>query len=809
MLLKTSGSGIIFPAPVENSICMQFKITFRHLLKNKSYTAINITGLAAGMAVTLLISLWIRDEVTFNHWHEKHNRLAQVMDVQEINGESITGEAIAIPLAEELRNDYADDFKRVAIVYPNFTHTIAAGEKRLSQSGVWASPDFPEMLTLKMLHGKRDALKAPTAVIINQSLATALFGSADPMGKAIRMDNRTDLQVGGVYEDLPQSTAFYGTQLFLPWDRAVSTIPWLKDEISKWDTHYWKLFVELNEGIDMEKASAKISGVVQQHLKTGKETLLLHPMNKWHLYNEFRNGRVSGGRIRLVWLFGAIGALVLLLACINFMNLSTARSAKRAKETGIRKAIGATRAQLIRQFLSESLLLSFLSFVLAVGLVWWLLPLFNRITEKQIVIPFQSPWLWAAGISFTVLTGLLAGSYPAFYLSSFRPVKILKGGFTAGRFSLLPRNALMVVQFSVSIALIIGTVIVYQQIQYAKNRPVGYTREGLINLTMNTPEMFGAPYNELRAALLESGAVADMAKASHPTTENPGNSDDLSWEGKAPGVAAPIGFVTVSHDYGHTIGWQIKEGRDFSRSFPTDTGALILNEAAVKLIGLKHPIGKMIQAGGEPHMIVGVVKDMVMASPYTPVQPVIFSLQYGVYNALTVRVNPAMPLRTALAGIAGVFRKFNPEGPFDFTFTDELYAKKFSDEERIARLTTVFAVLAVFISCLGILGLAAFLAEQRTKEIGIRKVMGATVSGILLLLSKDFVKLVMIALLVAAPLTWYFMQRWLDHYAYHTPVSVWLFIATGAGTIFITLLTVGYQSAKAALMNPVKSLRTE
>lgn len=788
---------------------MQFKITFRHLLKNKSYTAINITGLAAGMAVTLLIGLWIWDEVTFNHWHEKHNRLAQVMDVQEINGESTTGEAIAIPLAEELRNNYAGDFKRVAIVYPNFTHTIAAGEKKLSQSGVWASPDFPEMLTLKMLHGKRDALKDPTAVIINQSLATALFGSADPMGKAIRMDNRTDLQVGGVYEDLPQSTAFYGTHLFLPWDRAVSTIPWLKDEVSKWDTHYWKLFVELNEDIDVEKASAKISGVVQQHVKTGKETLLLHPMNKWHLYNEFKNGQVSGGRIRLVWLFGAIGALVLLLACINFMNLSTARSAKRAKETGIRKAIGATRAQLIRQFLGESLLLSFLSFALAVGLVWWLLPLFNRIIEKQMVIPFQSPWLWATGISFTVLTGLLAGSYPAFYLSSFRPVKILKGGFTAGRFSLLPRNVLMVVQFSVSIALIIGTVIVYQQVQYAKERPVGYSREGLINLTMNTPEMFGAPYNELRAALLESGAVADMAKASHPTTENPGNSDDLSWEGKAPGIAAPVGFVTVSHDYGHTIGWQIKEGRDFSRSFPTDTGALILNEAAVKLMGLKHPIGKMIQAGGEPHMIVGVVKDMVMASPYTPVQPVIFSLQYGVYNALTVRVNPAMPLRTALAGIAGVFKKFNPEGPFDFTFADELYARKFSDEERIARLTTVFAVLAVFISCLGILGLAAFLAEQRTKEIGIRKVMGATVSGILLLLSKDFVKLVMIALLVAAPLTWYFMQMWLDHYAYHTPVSVWLFISTGAGTILITLLTVGYQSAKAALMNPAKSLRTE
>lgn len=785
------------------------KITSRLLLKNKGYAIINILGLATGMAVTLLIGLWIWDECSFNHWHTRHDRLAQVMDVQTVHGTTTTGDAIAIPLADELRHNYAADFKRVAIVYPPFRHTIAVGDNKISQSGVWAGPDLPEMLTLKMIHGRRDALKDPTAVLINQSMALSLFGDADPMGKPVRMDNRTDLQVGGVYEDLPQNTAFYGTQLFLPWDRAVSTIPWLKDEVSKWDSHYWQLYVELNDGVDMKTASAKINGVMQRYVKGGQETLFLHPMNQWHLYNEFENGQVSGGRIRLVWLFGTIGGLVLLLACINFMNLSTARSSKRSKETGIRKAIGATREQLIWQFLAESLLLSFLAFFVAIGLVWLLLPLFNQVTEKTIRIPFQQPMLWFILIGFTVLTGLIAGSYPAFYLSSFRPVKILKGGFTAGRFSLIPRNALMVLQFSVSIALIIGTVIVYQQISYAKNRPVGYSREGLITMTMNTPEMFGAPYNELRAALLESGAVADMAKSSRSTTEDPNGSTDISWEGKVPGMEVPIGVVSVSHDYGHTIGWQVKEGRDFSRNYPTDTGTLMLNETAVKVMGLSHPVGQLIKLGGEPHMVTGVVKDMVMASPYTPVLPVIFPLQYDVYNALIVRINPTMPLEAALPKIAAVFKRFNPEGPFDYTFADEVYAKKFSDEVRIARLTTVFAVLAIFISCLGILGLASFMAEQRTKEIGVRKVMGATVAQILLLLSKDFVKLVLLALLLATPLTWYFMSGWLQHYAYHTTVSVWLFIATGVGTILVTLLTVGYQSARAAFMNPVKSLRTE
>jgi putative ABC transport system permease protein len=785
------------------------KITFRNLVKNKGYSAINIIGLAMGMAVTLLISLWIWDELSFNHWHENHRRIAQVMDVQLLNGESNTSESVAIPLADELRNNYANDFKHIAILFPNFMHAVAAGDKKLSQSGVWVQPDLPEMLTLKMISGKRDALKDPSSALITRSLARALFGDIDPIGKGFRLDNRTDLQVGGVFEDLPQNTTFHGTQLFLAWDKAISTLPWLKDAQSQWDNRYWKLYVELNDHVDIDRVNANIRNVAQKHIKGGTETLLLHPMDKWHLYSEFKNGQVTGGRIRLVWLFGIIGALVLLLACINFMNLATARSAKRSKEVGIRKAIGSTRTQLIWQFLTESLVLSFLSFALCVGIVYFLLPLFNQLTEKQLHLPFTQPLLWMALTGFTVFTGLLAGSYPAFYLSSFRPVKVLKGNAMAGRFSLLPRNTLMVLQFSVSIALIIGTVIIYQQIQYGKNRPVGYLREGLIMVTMSTGEMYGAPYDALRNALLETGAVVDMAKSDIPSTQSPDYNTEVSWNGKTPGAKTPVGVIGVTHDYGHTIGWQIKEGRDYSRNFAADTGSLILNETAVKLTGLQHPVGETIYLNGQPRIITGVVKDMIMESPYTPVAPTIFSLQYGMMNALTVRIHPSMPMQEALAKIAPVFKRFNPGGPFDYTFTDDAYARKFSDEERIARLATVFAVLAIFISCLGVLGLASFMAEQRTKEIGIRKVMGASIAHVLVLLSKDFVKLVVISLLLASPVTYYFMYHWLQNYAYHTTVSGWLFVAAGAGTIIVTLLTVSYQSAKAALMNPVKSLRTE
>ncbi len=667
------------------------------------------------------------------------------------------------------------------------------------------------MLSLRMQSGSRDALKDPSSVLITQSLARALFGDADPVNKPVRLDNMIALRVGGVFEDLPRNTSFYGTQLFLPWARAFTEMAWLKEAQTAWDIRSMKIFVELNEQADIDRVNARIKAIVQEHVKDGKEEIFLHPMSKWHLYSEFKNGKPSGGRIRLVWLFGCIGGFVLLLACINFMNLSTARSAGRAKEVGIRKAIGSRRYQLIGQFLCESVLVASLAGIVAIGLVWASLPFFNRLTEKQMPFPFGQPLFWLFMIGFTVFIGLISGSYPAFYLSAFRPVKVLKSGFIIGRLNGLSRKILIVVQFTVSILLTIGTIIVYRQIAHAKDRPVGYTREGLITITMNTPEIFDAPYNELRSELLQTGLVADMAKSSVHITENPYNYMDMTWKGMDPTNAPSIGVENVTHDFGATIGWHLKEGRDFSRLFATDSGAAVLNESAVRATGLRQPVGETINFDGKRHLIIGVTDDMVMESPYLPVQPVIFYLDYDKdhLETMTIRIRAGVPPRDALSSIAVVFKKFNPGGAFEYQFVDEQYAEKFVDEQRIASLAIVFTVLAIFISCLGLFGLASFTAEQRTKEIGVRKVLGASVMTIWRLLVKDFVRLVIIALLIASPVSYYVMHRWLQNYPYRTRISWWIFLLTAVGVLGITLLTVSYQSVKAALMNPVKSLKTE
>jgi putative ABC transport system permease protein len=795
-----------------------FKIAWRNLVKGKWYSLINIVGLATGMAVALLIGLWIWDELTYNTYHTNHARLAQLMTTQTFNGETGTGEAVAVPMAAELRTKHADDFKHVSLASWNFGHTLGVGDKKISASGMWVDPVFPAMLTLKMLAGSQDALKDPSSMLIRRSVAKALFGDADPMNKIVRVDSKIDMKVAGVYEDLPRNTSLYDMEILMPWDKYVSTEPWLKNAGTQWGNHSFQLFLQLNDGGkgsrsareekgDFGRITAKIKDIPKEHNKEGKEEVILQPMDNWHLYGEFKNGKVVGGRIQFVWLFGIIGVFVLLLACINFMNLSTARSEKRAKEVGIRKAVGSLRRQLIGQFLSESVVVACLSFVLAVVLVLLLLPFFNGLADKKMSIPWAHPLFWLTTLGFTLVTGLVAGSYPAFYLSSFKPIKVLKGSIKAGRFAALPRKVLVVIQFTVSITLIIGTIIVFRQIQYAKNRPVGYTREGLMSVMMNTPDINGH-YDALRRDLLHTGALENMSESSSPATQVWSNQIGFDWRGKDPNSVPLFGIVATTHDFGKTIGWQIKEGRDFSRDF-TDTGAFILNEAAVELTGLKHPVGETVKWDDKNHVIVGVVKDMVMESPYKPVKPTIFYLDYGWTQVITLRIKPGTPVRTAIAKIEPVFKKYNPGSPFEYKFVDEDYAKKFSDEERIGNLATFFAVLAIFISCLGLFGLASFVAEQRTKEIGIRKVLGASVFILWRMLSREFVALVVISFFIAIPIAWYYLTQWLQKYTYHTQVSWWVMAAAGVGALVITLLTVSYQAIAAALMSPVKSLRSE
>ena len=788
-----------------------FTIAWRNLVKSKVYSAINIVGLATGMAVAILIALWIWDELSFNDYHKNHASIAQVMTTQTFNGETGTGQAVAMPLGNELRNKYGSDFKAVSMASWNFGHILGTGEKKISAEGLWVEGVFPTIFSVNMLKGNVNALTDPSAVLLCSSLAKSLFGPSDPMNKTVRLDNRYDFKVAGVYEDFPRNTSLYATKLLLPWRKYIVTDNGLKDAMTQWGNHSWQCFIQLYDHIDVAKTSNKIKKASMIHLNAaqdGVEELVLQPMDNWRLHNEFKNGKVVGGRIQFVWLFGIIGIFVLLLACINFMNLSTARSEKRAKEVGIRKTVGSLRPQLIKQFLTESIVVAFLALLIALGLVLVVLPFFNGLSDKAIHLPGANMYFWLFILAFTLLTGIISGSYPAFYLSGFEPIKVLKGTFRVGRFAALPRKVLVVVQFSISIALIIGTIIVYRQIQFAKDRPVGYEREGLISVFMNTPDLNGH-YDALRNDLIATGKVENMAESSSPSTQIWSNNIGFSWPGKDPSSLPLFGTVACTYDFGKTIHWQIKDGRDFSKDFPTDSSAMILNEAAVKLTGLKNVIGVTIKWDTTPHHVVGIIKDMVMESPYEPVKPTIFLINPTWANVITVRLKPSSSLREGLAKVEAVFNKYNPSAPFEYKFTDEEYARKFEDEKRIGNLSTFFAILAVFISCLGLFGLASFVAEQRTKEIGVRKVLGASIFNLWQMLSRDFVNLVIISCAIAIPLAWYFLHGWLQKYPYRTDISVWIFVFAAVGAMAITLITVSYQAIKAALMNPVSSLRSE
>ena len=790
------------------------KFTLRYLAKNKFHSFINIAGLSVGIAVTMLIGLWIWDELSYDRYHGNYERIAQVWQFQTFNGHINAGKTVPMPLGDELRSSYRSDFRYVVLSSWNWGHILAVGERMITQSGSFMEPDAPDLFTLTMLRGAKAGLKDPSSLFLSRSTAKALFGDEDPIGKIVRIDNNGDLRVTGVYEDLPYNTTLHKLSFIGTWDyysRNVMAGKYLTD----WNNNGFQVYVQLADNADMKTVSEKIKDVRlnrlggKEHVKT-KPQLFLQPMSKWHLYDEFRDGVNTGGRIEYVWLFAVIGLFVLLLACINFMNVSSARSEKRAKEVGIRKAIGSLRRQLISQFFCESLMMAFFAFILSILLAVLALPLFNGIADKKMSILWSNPLFWLLGIGFSLFTGLIAGSYPALYLSSFRPVKVLKGVFKTGRNAAIPRQVLVVLQFAVSVILIIGTMIVFKQIKYAMDRPVGYNRNGLIAIPMATDDLY-KHFDEVRNDLLRSGIVSDAALATSATTQVSNYSTNFEWSGKDPRVSIRFATVGVTHEYGKTVGFEFVEGRDFSRLLPTDSSAAILNEAAVQSMGLKHPIGEMIKWENNDFRVIGVIRNMVMESPYQPVQQTIFYVRkkFDPEDYLNVRISPGSNVATALARIEPVCKTYASSAPFEYKFADEEYARKFDDTERIGKLAGFFAILAVFISCLGLFGMAAFMAEQRIREIGVRKVLGASVFSLWRLLSREFVVLVFISLLISIPLAYYFMNGWLMHYQYRSGMPWWIFTAAAGGALLITLLTVSYQSIKAALMNPVKTLRTE
>ena len=785
-------------------------VAFRNLVKNKMHSFINVAGLSVGMAVAMLIGFWIWDELSFDKYNPNYDRIAQVKQHLNHNGEIQTWDNVPYPLAAELRKEFGNDFKQVVLTNPN-NNILSVDQKNVNAHGGFFEPAATELLALKMLKGNKDGLKDPSAILLSASEAKALFGDADPLNKVVKIDNKDVVKVTGVYEDLPLNSEFADLSFMAPWQLLYNS-GWVKNIQDPWRPNSFTVYVQLADHADLATVSEKIRDVklkmVNKRLAAHKPQLFLHPMSKWHLYDEFRNGVNTGGRIQYVWMFGIIGVFVLLLACINFMNLSTARSEKRAKEVGIRKAIGSLRSQLIWQFFSESLLVVALAFILAVLWVQLSLPFFNGVAGKKMFIPWGSPLFWVAGIGFSLVTGLIAGCYPALYLSSFKPVKVLKGAFKVGRLAVVPRKVLVVLQFTISVMLIIGTLIVFRQIQFAKDRPVGYDRGGLVALPTGTEEIhkhFEAVKSELRG----SGVITEMAESGSPTTGTWGSTSGIDWPGKDPNLASDLPTVNVSYDYGKTIDWKIREGRGFSRDFLTDSSAVVLNEAAVHFMGLQHPVGVTIKWDGAPFKVIGVVEDMIMNSPYEEVRPTVYSLDNGAGNFAIARINPAISARAAVEKIGTVFRKYNPVQPFDYQFVDDEYNKKFGNEERVGKLAGFFAGLAIFISCLGLFGMASFMAEQRVKEIGVRKVLGASVFNLWRLLSRDFVMLVIISLLIATPVAYYFMHGWLQNFHYRTGMAWWIFVAAGAGAMGITLLTVSFQAVRAAMANPVKSLRTE
>ena len=792
-----------------------FKIAWRNLLKSKVHSFINITGLSVGMGVTLLIGLWIWDELSFDKNFEHYDRIVRVMQHQTMNGNVGTQSNMPIPLGYKLRTDYKSDFKYVVLSRTE-GHVISLDDKKLSTQGNFMQPEAPYLFTFNMLKGNRSGLSDPTSIMLSAKLARSLFNDADPIDKVIKIDNKLVLKVTGVYKDFPASSSLKDIDFVSTWDLYMTTSPFLKQyALHEWGNNSWDIYAELQPGASVANISAKLKDLKLNNLRlqgdmlgvSFKPSVFLQGMSRWHLYSEYKNGVNTGGEIEFVWLFGIIGVFVLLLACINFMNLSTARSEKRAKEVGIRKTVGSLRSQLIGQFFSESIMLALLAFVISLLLAQLTLPWFNGVAGKQVNVPWASPVFWLAGVIFSLATGVIAGSYPAFYLSSFQPVKVLKGTFKAGRFASLPRKVLVVLQFTVSVTLIIGTVVIFEQVEYTKDRPVGYDRTGMVQIHMRTPELHNQ-FSAFRHDLLQSGAAIDVAESGGPITAVWNDNSNINWRGKPPGLQCDFGTIPISPDYGNTVGWKLAAGRNFSKEFPGDSLAVIVNEAAVKFMGLKNPLGETIK-WYKNLKIIGVVKDMVMQSPYEPVEPDMFYMTSYMGNYIDIRLNPKMSNHQALARIAPIFNRYDPANPFDYQFTDKEYAAKFADEERIGKLAGFFTILAIFISCMGLFGMASFMAEQRTKEIGVRKVLGATVFNLWQLLSRDFVGLVVISMLIAMPTAVYFMNKWLKNYNYHRGISWWVFGGTAAGAILITLLTVSFQGIKAALTNPVKSLKSE
>lgn len=800
-----------------------FKVALRNLRRHKMYSLINIGGLAVGMAVAIMIGLWVYDEVSYNRSYSNHDHIASfnrhVIDPSDPKT-AVSWFGTPQPVAKILTEKYGHLFKHVAIMWWETDYPLRVGDRNFFKKGEYIDKSVIDLFSLQMIRGNVESMNDPNAIIISRSTAESIFGDKDPIGQVVRISASRDATVTGVYEDIAANAMFADIQFFGNFEGLKNSVPTLKDNETNWGNNACRIIVQTADNVSIEQASAAIAALyikdtpegVAEYSKKYQTHVWLNPMKNWYLYSEFKDGYPATGRITFVWLFGIVGAFVLLLACINFMNLSTARSEKRAREVGVRKAIGSMRSQLVNQFLSESFLIVALAFAVALLIVSLAFPAFNQLADKKIALPFTNIYFWMSSLAFVIITASLAGLYPAFYLSSFQPVKVLKGTFRVGKFASLPRKVLVMIQVGVSVTLIIGTIIVYQQIQFTRQRPVGYDRQNLIRIPIHDVE-FDKIKLVMSDQLLSSGVATDVTFSSSPLTAIWDNWSGFNWRGKDPDSDPNFTVTWIDEAYGKTVQWKILKGRDFSREHSTDVNGVIINKAAADYLGLENPVGEVISNGDASREIIGVVEDLIIESPYEAVSPAFYWLDKNLNNnnlgQMIVRLDPGKGTAESLSAVEAIHKKLVTTSTFEYSFVDEEYGNKFKAEQRIGNLASVFAALAIFISCLGLFGLSSFIAEQKTKEIGVRKVIGASLLNIWMLLTKEFVVLVSIALLMAMPITYYYLNQWLSTFHYHTALKGWIFMAAGAAVLLITLLTVSFHGVRAATANPVKSLRSE
>ncbi|WP_234736854.1 ABC transporter permease [Tellurirhabdus bombi] len=781
------------------------KIAWRNLERNRLFSLINILGLALGMACSLLILFWVQDELRVDRFHANNDRIFRVMENQDWAGRDLsTTTATPGILAENLKRDFSEIEKAAVATYQSEI-LLTVGNTFGKEKGRYASGEFLEILSFPLVQGDpQTALKRPDAIVISEKLARKYFPNQNPIGKTIRVDNTDDMMVTGVLkENIPYNSLKF--DYLMSWERFLKLNEWAKE----WENNGPHTYVLLSKQADADKVTQKIRNYIE--VKTNKRTsnidLFLYPYSDYYLYSNFKNGALDGGRIEYVRLFVIVAIFILVIACINFMNLATARSVKRAKEVGVRKVVGAMRQTLMGQFIGESLLIAILSLSVALLLVALILPTFNTLTGKALNLELADPAFWATLLGLTALTGIISGSYPAVFLSSLNPIVVLKGVLKFKTSATIFRKGLVVFQFSLSIILIVGMIIIYRQIHYIQNKNLGFDRENLVYMPLEGD--LKASYPTFRNELLTQPGVKAVSCAWDDPLQVGSSTMGVNWRGKDTTQQILFNQTAVYYGYLKTMGVRLKEGREFSPDYSLDTTNYIINEAAARKIGHKNPVGQELTFWGRKGTIVGVVKDYHINSLHVAIEPLILHMQRKEYSGYVIVRAEAGRTREALANLEKTFKKFNPKYPFEYLFTDQEFGTYYKSENVVSKLASYFAGLAIFISCLGLFGLATFTAEQRTKEIGIRKVLGASVTTIVLMLSKDFLQLVLVASVVALPVAWWALNGWLEGFANRIEIQWWMFALAVLAALLIALLTVGYQSIKAALTNPVKSLKTE